>query len=307
MFKKFRDFILNKICKKNLEQLSKLKRFYYRFIKIIWITTHNFFKHKLILKASALTYFSLMAIVPFFSLILFFANKIGYQQKIEKDLIQRFSDQKEIINRVVIFAKNLILETRGGIIALIGSIFLFWSLISVFSLLESSMNEIWGVEIKRKLKRRLGNYFGLMFAIPFITVAFISAKIYVLALLPKHFLNQHFLHFFIRLSPYFLLLTFFTIIYIFMPFAKVKIKYAFFSAFFASLIYQIVQAIYFIFQFKLTKVSGIYGSFAALPLFLIWLQLSWIIFLFGAQLSFSFQNIRKIKIQHMRKKQVFFK
>ncbi len=302
MLTKFIDFIFNKIWNKNLNKLSKLKHFYYKTLKIFWISIYNFFKHRLALRASALTYFSLMAIVPFFALIFAIAKKIGYQENIEAELIERFLDQKEIIDKIALFAKNLIIEAKGGLIALVGTIFLFWSLIRVFSNLEISLNEIWNVKISRNFKRRLSNYLALMFVIPIFTVAFIVLKIYVLTFFSNDLLNQNLLKIVIRTSPYFLILALFTFLYIFMPKVKVKFKYAFYSAILSSIFYQIIQSIYVNFQVEITKLNAIYGSFAALPLFLIWLQFSWLIFLFGAELSNAFQNVNKITIEELKKK-----
>lgn len=302
MFKKFRDFILDKIWKKKINKLSKPKRFYYKSIKIFLISTYHFFKHELILRASALTYFSLMAIVPFFALIFVFAREIGYQEKIEAELIEKFKDQKELINRVVEFSKNLIFEAKGGLIALVGTIFLFWSLIILFTNLEISLNEIWNVDVSKKIKRRFGNYLALMFITPIITVIFFSLKIYILTFISKNILEQDFLNIIIKVLPYLLILALFIFIYSLIPLVKVKFRYALYSALIASGIYQIVQTIYVHFQVQLTRFNAIYGSFAALPLFLIWLQISWIIFFYGAELCYSFQNVDKLSLVKLRKK-----
>jgi len=302
MLIKFRDYFLNKIWNKKLNKLSRLKCFYYKTIKVFWASIYNFFKHHLILRASALTYFSLMAIVPFFALIFAIAKKIGYQENIEAELIQRFKDQKEIIDKVVEFSKNLIIEAKSGIIALVGIIFLFWTLVRVFSNLEISMNEIWNVKKTRNFKRRLSNYLALMFVIPIFLVIFISMKIYVLTFFSNDFFIRDFLKIILNTLPYFLILALFTFIYIFMPNAKVKFKYALYAAILSSFLYQVIQFIYVNFQIEITRFNAIYGSFAALPLFLIWLQSSWLIFLFGVELNYSFQNINKIKINELKKK-----
>lgn len=288
------DYFFKKVWKKNLKNVSKPKLFYYKSIRFLWISTHNLFKHQIVLRASALTYFSLMAIVPFFAIILEIGKRIGYQDKIEAELVERFHDQKEIIDKVVLFSKNLMHHTEGGLIAIIGIIFLFWSMIRVISNLEISMNEIWNVEISRKLKRRIGNYLVLIFVIPILTVTFISLKIYILTLIPTKLLEQDFITIITKVLPYLLLLSLFTMIYIFIPFVKVKFKYALLSAIIASGLFQILQAIYVHFQVQLTKFNAVYGSFAALPLFLIWLQISWIILLYGAELSYASQNIHKM-------------
>ncbi|NGX63117.1 MAG: hypothetical protein KR126chlam6_00524 [Candidatus Anoxychlamydiales bacterium] len=299
MLIKFIDFLLHKLWTKPIKKLSKLKRFYYKSLKVFWISIHHFFKHQITLRASSLTYFSLMAIVPFFALIFAIAKKIGDPKVIEAELLDRFKEQKEIVTKIIEFAQNLIVEAKGGIIALVGIIFLFWSLIKLFSNLESSLNEIWQVKKPRKIKRRLSNYLALMFVIPVFLVVFISLRMYITRLIAKDILIEFIFRFPLSLVPYVLILSLFTFIYVFMPKVKVKIKYAFFSAILSSAIYQIVQIIYVNFQTGITKFNAIYGSFAALPLFLIWLQISWLIFLYGAEMCFAIQNVDKIKIKDL--------
>ncbi|NGX29111.1 MAG: hypothetical protein K940chlam1_01307 [Candidatus Anoxychlamydiales bacterium] len=302
MLKKFRDFLLHKLWGKNLNKISSLRRFFYKTIKIFWIAIDKVFRHQLTLRASALTYFSLMAIVPFFALIFAVAKKIGDQEIIEAELLERFKEQQEIVLKVIEFAKNLIIEAKGGLIAFVGIIFLFWSLIKLLSNLEGSLNEIWQVKTTRKVKRRLSNYLALMFVIPVFFVTFISLRIYISNLISKDVVIETIFRLPLSLAPYLLILALFTFIYVFMPSVKVKIKYALLSAVLSSAIYQIVQAIYVNFQVGITRFNAIYGSFAALPLFLIWLQISWLIFLFGAQFCFAIQNLDKIKIKDLSKK-----
>ena len=112
MLSKFKKFLLNKFWNKPLKKSSILKRFYYKTLKVFWLSISRFFKHQLTLRASALTYFSLMAIVPFFALIFAIAKKIGDQEVIEQEILLRFKEQKEIVTRVIEFAKNLIVEAK---------------------------------------------------------------------------------------------------------------------------------------------------------------------------------------------------
>ncbi len=302
MLKRFRNFLLNKLFTKQLKKLSGIKRFFYKSIKIFWISIDHFFKHQITLRSSALTYFSLMAIVPFFALIFAVAKKIGDPKVIEKEILNRFKEQQEIVIKIIEFAKNLIIEAKSGLIALVGIVFLFWSMIKLFSNLESSLNEIWQVQTIRKFKRRLSNYLALMFVIPVFLVVFITLRIYITNLISKDVIVEYIFKLPISLIPYFLILALFTFIYSFMPNEKIKIKYAFFSAIISATIYQVTQMVYVNFQIGITKFNAIYGSFAALPLFLIWLQISWIIFLYGAEINFAIQNLDKIKLKDLKKK-----
>lgn len=300
MLSKFLDFLLKKNSKKNIKKLSFFKKGFYKSIKIVWIATYNVFKNQLVLRASALTYFSLLAIVPFFAIIFAIAQKMGYQTIIEQELLERFQEQKEILVKVIEFAKNLILEAKGGIIALFGTIFLFLSLIKLFSHLEKSLNIIWKIKTQRNVKRRVSNYLALMFVMPLFLVILIALKIYISNVLSLNAFVHSIFKNFIVVLPFLLVFIFFTFLYSFMPKCRVKIKYAMACAFISSLMYQCVQFIYVKFQIGITQFNAIYGSFAALPLFLIWVQISWMIFLFGVELNFTMQNLSKLHLKSLK-------
>jgi membrane protein len=97
--------------------------------------------------------------------------------------------------------------------------------------------------------------------------------------------------FLLKFSPYVLIWALFTILYIIMPNTKVNFKAGLLGGVVAGTLYQIAQWAYISFQISAAKYNAIYGSFAALPLFLMWLQISWWIVLFGAELSFANQNV----------------
>jgi len=301
MVKKVKKYFINNFSYKKLNKKKKNKFFFYKTFKFFWISSHNFFKQQITLKSSVLTYFSLMAIVPFFALIFVIAKNMGYQEIIEKELLLRFEEQKEIIIKVFEFAKNLLVEAKGGVIALIGVLFLFWSLIKLFSHLENSLNKIWHVKNVKNYKKRFSNYFVLMFVLPFFFVAFFPLKTYILNFFFDLDLFFNIVNVIMKAFFYVVILGLFIFIYMFIPNTKVKFKYAFFSAFFSSLAYHLIQAVYFTFQIGITKLNAIYGSFAALPLFLIWLRISWIVFLFGAEMNYTFQNLDKIHIRDSEK------
>jgi len=90
----------------------------------------------------------------------------------------------------------------------------------------------------------------------------------------------------------------FTIIYVFMPNTKVNFKYGLYAGFIAGIIFQLTQSVYFYFQSEAVRAGEIYGAFVTLPLFLIWLQISWLIVLLGAEISFAYQNIEKYEFEH---------
>jgi len=266
-------------------------------IKIFIISVHAFFKDRCTLRASALTFYSLMSIVPVIAMSFAIAKGFGYQAVLESELKERFVEHQDVLNQVVTFSINLLENTKGGLIAIIGSVLLFWSGIKVLNNLEIAMNDIWGVKKQRSLRRKFTDYFAMMLIGPIVFLAASSVTVFIVSRLEFYISNLS-LHetitspilFLIRLTPFCLIWVLFSFIYYFMPNTKVLLSSAIFGGVIGGTVYQITQRLYLVFQIGVTRYGAIYGSFAALPLFLIWMQLSWIIVLGGTEISFAWQN-----------------
>ena len=241
-----------------------------------------------------------MALVPFIALIFAVGRIFHFQKVFEKDLVQRFSEQKELINELIQFANNLLMQSKGGIIALIGVIFLFTSLIQLLSHIESTFNNIWKVK-RRKLKHSLNVYISFILMLPILILTYSLIKVFFIDVFVEKYVidsvKEWVFYIFLIIAPYVLIYVIFCFVYLLMPNTRVKFKYAFYGALISGTFYQFLQYFYILFQSNFTKFNAIYGSFAALPLFLIWLQLSWLIFLFGAELTYSFQNLKECKFK----------
>jgi membrane protein len=240
-----------------------------------------------------------MSIVPIFAILFAIGKFLGLKTIIEKELIERFDNQKELIGALINFTNNFIEQTKAGAIAIIGVLFLFYSLIKLFSNIESSLNLIFNAE-KRKIKNRFSLYVSIIFLISlfFILFSYLKFNLIKFTEIKTFGFYENMSFFFLKLSTYFLIWVLFAFLFIYIPNIKVKFKAAVLSSFLTSLIYQIVQYYYVYFQVGFTKYNAIYGSFAALPLFLIWLQICWYIFLFGASLS---NELQKIFIKNSKK------
>jgi len=206
--------------------------------------------------------------------------------------------QEEAVDKIIAFAKKLLDETKGGLIAGIGVAFLFWSIVKLLGNIENSFNTIWGIKTPRSLGRRFSDYLSLMLICPILMVLSSSLTVFVTGKIDE-IIKQYeffsfigpFVDFVISLAPYVMVWVAFIFIFIFMPNTKVKLRSGLFAGIIAGTIFQFVQLVYIKFQIGVTQKSAIYGSFAALPLFLLWLQISWFVVLFGAELSFAFQNV----------------
>ena len=273
-------------------------------LQIILLTINGFNKDKCYLMASALTFWSLLSIVPVAALAFGIASGFGFQKMLEQLLLEKMPGQQEIILQVVNFSHSLLEKTKGGLIAGAGVLFLFWSVIKILGNIEDSFNDIWKLSKSRTLVRKIGDYLALMIICPFIFIVSSSVNFFITTTIKRFTEQNHLPDFFspimffsLKLFPYILIWTLFTFIYIIMPNTKVKFTSGLLGGIVAGTAYQLIQWGYISFQVGVSGYNTIYGSFAALPMFLLWLQISWLIVLVGTELSFSYQNIEKYALK----------
>jgi membrane protein len=292
------DFIRTGIWRVRAGDLSKKRYFLVKQLRILILTVRGFRKNKCPLSASALTFYSVLSIVPVVAMAFGIAKGFGFQNVLEKQLLEKFQGQEEVMNRIVSFARSLLENTKGGVIAGIGIIFLLWTVIKLFSQIERSFNDIWDVKTPRTLGRKFSDYLSIMLVSPILFILSSSATVFITtqitAITQKVALIGMFspvISLMLKFIPYGLIWILFVFMYILMPNTKVNFSSGLIGGVIAGTIYQIAQWAYITFQVGVAKYNAIYGSFAALPLFLIWIQLSWLVVLFGAEISFAYQYV----------------
>ena len=297
MLHKVIQFITTDIWRIESKNTSWSKSFLLRQLRVIILAFRGFKEDKLQLRASALTLYSILAIVPVLAMVFAVAKGFGFDTLLQDQLLTRFPGQQEVLVNAIGFAKTLLAKTRGGLIAGIGIIVLYWAVIKVLGHIEQSFNDIWNVSKARSLWRKFSDYLTIMLICPVLAILSSSATVFIKTQITLIVDRIALLGFFspliyvsFKLIPYVLIWLLFTFTYLMMPNTKVRISSGLVAGIVAGTIYQILQMIYINFQFLLSKYNAIYGSFAALPLFLIWLQTSWLIVLFGAEIAFAHQN-----------------
>jgi membrane protein len=297
MLAKIIQFIEHDIWRIRLKNLPASKAFLTGHLRILLAAWKGFDNHQCPLRASALTFYSLLAIVPIAAMAFGIAKGFDMQTILQERLLEKFEGQEEVLTKVFDFANALLVNTSGGIVAGVGVAVLFWTIIKVLGNIESSLNDIWGIKKPRSLARKATDYLSVMLISPillvisgsatiFITskIAFVTQKIELLGAL------RPVITFILGFAPYTIMWALFSFIYIFMPNTKVNYKTGIFAGIIAGTLYQAVQWLYITFQVGVAHYNAIYGSFAALPLFLVWVQLSWLIVLAGAELSYAHQH-----------------
>ena len=295
---KINSFIKSDLWRLSLDDLPKAKSILIQQLRIIIMASRGFVEDRCKFRASELTFYTLLSIVPIVAMIFGIAKGFGFEKILEQQLMDQFAGQEEVLSRVIMFANSLLENTKGGLIAGVGLVALFWAVIKVLGNIEHSFNDIWGVKIPRTFGRKLSDYLSIMLVCPVLIIVSSSASVFistqVTLITEKIALLGVFssaIYFALNLIPYCVIWILFTFIFIFMPNTKVNFLSALLAGIIAGTIYVFIQYAYISFQVGVAKYNAIYGSFAALPLFLIWLQLSWLIVLFGAELSFAQQNV----------------
>ena len=297
-------FLKTDIWRMRLKNYPRSKAFFLKPLRIVLLAGRGFDEDKCKFRASALTYFSLLSIVPVIAMMFGIAKGFGLEERVRERIMEGMQGQEEVAERVVNFADSLLKNASGGLVAGIGVAFLFWSIIKVLSNIEHSFNDIWGVKKPRSFGRKLSDYLSMILICPFLMILAGSATVAindnVQVLIQKvQFLQPIWpiISLLLSLLPYCTLWVAFTFVFIFMPNTKVRFRSAFMAGIVTGTLFQLAQWGYVNFQIGASKYSGIYGSFAALPLFLIWLQISWLIVLFGAELSFAHQNVETYEFE----------
>ncbi|HQQ61563.1 MAG TPA: YihY/virulence factor BrkB family protein, partial [Kiritimatiellia bacterium] len=292
------NFFKNDIWRIRSSRLPRGKSFFLNLLRVVILSIRGFDEDKCQLRASALTFYSLISIVPVLAMAFGIAKGFGFEKVLEAQLREKLSGHEEILNNVIAFSHSLLQNTQGGLIAGVGLVMLFWAVLKVLGHIEYSFNDIWGVKQQRSLSRKFADYLSLMLVCPVMLIlsggvtVFITTQVELI--LEKFAILGGFspiVFFILEGLPYTMMWGLFTFLYLFMPNTKVRFASAFIAGILAGTIFQAVQWGYITFQVGVVKYNAIYGSFAALPLFLVWLQASWLIVLYGAEFAFAYQNV----------------
>ena len=293
LIERLKVFLTKDIWSFEFYQKGPLRRVIGNTVKAIVIAVRTFLDDKVMTKAAALTYSTLFAIVPILALIFAIARGFGFENIVTSLLKNGIIGENESLNTVMQFIDGYMQYVSSGAFIGIGLLFLLWSVYSLADGIEANLNMIWHVKKSRGMGRKITDYFSLILLIPIGIICLSGLSVATRSILEGmegYLLLGGFVQFLISAMPFLLAGLIFTGFYMFMPNTKVKFKYAIIPGIIAGCLFQLLQNLYFKGQFSLSSYNAIYGGFAALPLFLFWLNLSWSIILFGCELAYVSQN-----------------
>lgn len=304
LYKKAIHFLQKDIWRLSFKEMPKHLAILIKQLRILLLAFRGYHEDKVSLRSSALTFYSMLSVVPVAAMAFGISKIAGIEKPLIKYLNEQFSGQQEVLEWIIKFANSFLENTKGGLIAGIGFIILIWSVMKVFGNIESSFNAIWQVRQGRNWFRKFSDYISMLIIAPILlvssssaTVFFrtsfeqLSSDIFILSMIGPAVI------FLLKLTPLVLIWLLLTMVFMVMPNTKVNFKSAFIAGIISGTLFIIVQWLYLYFQIGVSKYNAIYGSFAALPLFLVWLQMSWLIVLFGAEISFAVQNVEKYEFE----------
>ena len=255
-----------------------MRRIYHK----LYLTIRFFTEKRVMTQASALTYST---------------RGFGYNKYIEMWFRELLASQPQVADAIVSFVNSYLIHTKSGIFLGVGLIFMLYTVLMLVNNVEETFNQIWQVNNSRPILRSFANYLAMFFLFPIIIVISTGLSIFMETVADKmddFVILEPIVHKLFSFFPFMLMSLLFIFLYVYMPNTKVRFSCAIIPGILAGIAMHLLQIAYIHSQIWVTGYNAIYGSFAALPLFMLWVQISWAICLFGAQLTYTNQNLNRI-------------
>jgi membrane protein len=284
-----------------LEELSKARARFVKYLKVMMITIKTFSSEKIGFQAVALSFFSTMSVVPFVAIVFAITGGFGLADKLKEFLYGYFNNSQQIIDTVLGFAQNIIDTAQSSAVGLVSALLFVWIVIWMMMNVEKVFNNVWKVQKSRNLFRRLSVIIAMLFVSPFVVMVFFGGSFVYSHALSYIGLDLETFNTFktmLSWSLFGVLATFtFSAMYKFIPNAPVDYPNALRAAIYSGIAFTVMQYLYLETQVFVTRLNGIYGAFAAVPLFMVWINIGWFIILIGAELSYAFQHVDSFNIE----------
>lgn len=299
--RKLKSFVRDDIWTIELEELSKAKARFIKYLKVMLITIKTFANERIGFQSVALSFFSTMSIVPFIAIMFAITDGLGLADRLRDVLYTYFNNSQQTIDTILGFANNIIESAQSGTVGLISALTFAFIVIWMMLNVEVVFNNVWMVRKSRNIIKRLSFIIALVLLSPFVVMVFFTGAIVSSNALGYLGLDYDGLTGFKTLLTWIffagIVTLTFSAMYKFIPNAKVHYTSALRAAIPAAIVFTIVQYLYLETQVFVTRLSTIFGAFAAVPLFMVWINIGWFIILIGAELSYAFQNVDNYNIE----------
>lgn len=298
---RLKRFISDDIWTIDLEELSKAKARFIKYVKVAMITLKTFSSQKIGFQAVALSFFSTMSVVPFIAIMFAVTGGLGLSDKLKDLMYGYFNNSQETIDMILGFSQNILDTAKSSSVGLISALLFGWVVIWLMLSVERVFNNVWKVEISRNIFKRLSIIISMILISPFVVLVFFAGSVIYSHILEYTGLDVEAFSTFKTILTWVLFaivasLTF-SAMYKFIPNAAVRYGSALRAALFSGSAFTIVQYLYLETQVFVTRLNAIYGAFAAVPLFMLWLNIGWFIILMGAEISYAFQHVDNYNLE----------
>lgn len=283
------------IWRPDIQRLAVPRAVCIRSARTFILAVHGFVKNNSIRTAAVLTYYSLLNFIPLIAVLFAIAKGFGLKRMIQNYVLQMADNaniQPDMAQHIITFSNSLLQHAKSGIMAGIGTALLLWTVISILGRIEESLNAIWHVHDSRSITRRAADYISMLVCFPVMFAVSLSASMLLSNELKSLLADVTFSRTLnygtilaLNVLPFISMWGILMVLYIVMPNTRVPVGSGMLAAIIAGTGFQVLQFTYIKVQFVISSYGAIYGSFAAIPLFLGWLQLSWMLVLFGAEIS----------------------
>ncbi len=282
------------VWEQNLQEMPWAKRVLLRQLQIMVLVIRDFYNNRSLLRAAALTYYTILSLVPLLALTFALLKAFGVQNQLQPLILDKLNvGDGQIAEAIVGYINNTQVAQMGAV----GLVFLLIAVISLLTNIEAAFNDIWGVNALRPMLRRFSDYLSVILVGPVLLISAISMT----SSLISHSFTQRLLEmqmigslivFVLKITPFIFMWLAFTLLYVFMSNIKVQWRAALIGGVVGGTLWQIAQLGYVHFQVGVARYNAIYGTMAALPIFMVWVYLSWVIVLFGLGVCYAKQNLR---------------
>jgi membrane protein len=289
------NFLTRDMWRAPKHEVNGIKNKLLYLLRTLYIAGRGFVSDKLSVRASALTYTTLLAVVPVVAIVIGIARGFGLQQTIQNELTKIFPGQDQLLLMLFKFVQSTLDVATSGVVLGIGIVFLISSLWTILQSIEIAINDIFQISSPRSVTRKLSDYLATIVIIPVLLILSSGFSVFINTAIAQNKILEFispFLNFTMTIAPYFVAWLGFTLLYVLIPNTKVKFTSALLAGFIAGFVFQAFQYLYINGQIWVNKYNAIYGTFAAIPLFLLWLQFSWTIVLFGAEIAYAAENVQ---------------
>jgi len=314
-YERAKQFILRDLWSLELADMGRWRKTAVRWLRTLSLAAHGFVVDKCPLRAAALSLVFLFSLAPTLAVGFSVAKGFGAQQMIKEKLpewvslaMQSTEDNAAAkgVEKTLTGILNYVDQTNVRALGGLGVLIALYAAYKLLSAIEKTMNDIWGVRRRRHPMRKIVDYAAVLFVFPILLILAVlvvaSFRIESVASgfqssgnpllrLVGAILGSGFVTLSVgKLLPLIIAAAAFWFLYFFFPNTRVPPFSAFVGGVAAAIMLAVLQWLFVMLQVGVSRASAVYGTFAALPIFILWMHFSWLVVLFGAELCYAHAN-----------------